>query len=709
MEHDSTILRYNPLSQNALEIRLLRIQPCSNSTENDNSIKCDLETISLKNQPQYTALSYTWGDQSVKFPISVNGKTVHVTENLNDALLRLRNSSPYLVLWIDAICINQQDEYEKSWQVNLMLQIYREAARVLVWLGLSADDSDFIMEGFQDFGQDAFTSGLPNLDGRELLDAANIVQKAVSAFNQFKTMVGQPGTFEEMIFRRFYGKNRCNFKKVFPPPSIEAFLRRAWWQRVWVLQEFSVARSVEFMCGDKVISADILQSALILIQLYNDAVMNEDSAVFAMERVFEGSFVGLENFVDDNRSMWTQEYNTENQHRLMFQQRRFYQNNKPISLLDLLEFASGVETDAPLQASDPRDIIFALLGLSADADALGIKPDYTKSIRQVYEEVAIAFVIERWRILSLGFDVDVEAVKRKEWASWVPDWRRVFSVRRHRRHSGIYQNHVTEFCAGTDIGEQNIELYLENKPPLMTMTCTLLDMVAEVKVLPLSKVEPRGHEPTLPLHDVSPAFIRSIQEVESFARNTKHILGYDVSDKDVVWRTLMGDRIVIDLTRRRTGVRLDENMRTEYRDAFQAIVENRVRQYVMDEQFAMLQKTIGDQQQERTPGGLENVNFMPLATTTTLSVFALTVKTMVAGRALIITKQGLLCLGPLETKPGHLIVVPHGMPTPIVLCPLGFSYGGELCGASTGEIYVHGVMDGEIRNLNLPQRVVNFC
>ena len=184
----------------------------------------------------------------------------------------------------------------------------------------------------------------------------------------------------------------------------------------------------------------------------------------------------------------------------------------------------------------------------------------------------------------------------------------------------------------------------------------------------------------LPLHDVSSAFIRSIQEAESFAKDKKHPLGYPGSDRDVVWRTLVADRILVDLLRRRTGFRLDKVTRTEYRDAFRAIIENRVKKYVMDEQFVMLQHIIEDHRQGKVQGGLENVKSMPLKTTTTLSAFALTVRTMLAGRALIKTKQGLLCLGPMESKPGHLIVVPNNMPTPITLCPIGPQFRGELWG-----------------------------
>lgn len=111
----------------------------------------------------------------------------------------------------------------------------------------------------------------------------------------------------------------------------------------------------------------------------------------------------------------------------------------------------------------------------------------------------------------------------------------------------------------------------------MAMTCSLVYVAIEVEVLLLSKVEPRAPKPLFPPHDVSPIFIRSIQEAESFTKDGKHPLRYPISDKDVVWRTPVADWILVDLPRRRTGFRLEEATRTEYRDSFRVIIEKQVK------------------------------------------------------------------------------------------------------------------------------------
>ncbi|KAJ9669826.1 hypothetical protein H2201_000212 [Coniosporium apollinis] len=83
--------------------------------------------------PEYVALPYVWGEASNTVPISIDGKVVHVTQNLKGAL-QFFSITPAL-LWADALCINQQDIPEKNQQVNMMATIYRKAANVTVWLG----------------------------------------------------------------------------------------------------------------------------------------------------------------------------------------------------------------------------------------------------------------------------------------------------------------------------------------------------------------------------------------------------------------------------------------------------------------------------------------------------------------------------------------------------------------------------------------------
>lgn len=84
----------------------------------------------------YEALSYVWGPTISKHPVYHNndGSRIYVTENLNDALRRLRHRLDPKWLWADAICIDQKNDREKEVQIPLMVKIYRGAKRVLAWL-----------------------------------------------------------------------------------------------------------------------------------------------------------------------------------------------------------------------------------------------------------------------------------------------------------------------------------------------------------------------------------------------------------------------------------------------------------------------------------------------------------------------------------------------------------------------------------------------
>ncbi|KAN0116731.1 Heterokaryon incompatibility [Hyaloscypha variabilis] len=88
---------------------------------------------SLDQRPHYEALSYVWGTEKAPDPILLDGQPFYITENLKDALIMVRQGSQKeRVLWIDAICINQNDLSERSAQVRQMRQIYSSAERVLV-------------------------------------------------------------------------------------------------------------------------------------------------------------------------------------------------------------------------------------------------------------------------------------------------------------------------------------------------------------------------------------------------------------------------------------------------------------------------------------------------------------------------------------------------------------------------------------------------
>ncbi|CZR52125.1 related to heterokaryon incompatibility protein [Phialocephala subalpina] len=185
---------YSLLPPDSDNIRLLRLLPNEDEAA---PLHCELCNYSLqKPGPRthlYEALSYVWGNQCETLPIYVDKKRFLVTVNLHAALSRLRDRSFERIIWVDAVCINQENKQEKEQQIQFMAEIYAQANRVVVWLGEAADNSDQALEVIRVSG------------GMEPTSSSN------------NKMIQQ---------------------------AIIALLDRPWFRRIWVLQEVAAARNI---------------------------------------------------------------------------------------------------------------------------------------------------------------------------------------------------------------------------------------------------------------------------------------------------------------------------------------------------------------------------------------------------------------------------------------------------------------------------------
>ncbi len=135
--------RYNHL-QPGRKIRVLELAP----GDGDRTLKGKLIHVHLDEDPEYSALSYVWGSGTDRSKIECNGGEAEVTKNLEEALKNLRHDSELRYLWVDALCINQQNVEEKDHQVALMKDIYAYAKEIIMWLG--PDEEAIAAELFKD-------------------------------------------------------------------------------------------------------------------------------------------------------------------------------------------------------------------------------------------------------------------------------------------------------------------------------------------------------------------------------------------------------------------------------------------------------------------------------------------------------------------------------------------------------------------------------
>ena len=125
--------QYQPL-HGPRNTRLLWLEPAKSLSS---PLHCKLNEVSLDQIFHYEALSYSCEKQDGCSSILIFNTPSEITKNCEAALRRLRYDDKPRVLWVDSICINQDQSalHERSHQVLLMKEIYSRAAEVLVWLG----------------------------------------------------------------------------------------------------------------------------------------------------------------------------------------------------------------------------------------------------------------------------------------------------------------------------------------------------------------------------------------------------------------------------------------------------------------------------------------------------------------------------------------------------------------------------------------------
>ena len=363
----------------------------------DLHLEFELRTLSLDEQPGYTALSYVWGTKICDTPIKINDKSFTVTENLYRALQHLQYKDIAPAVWIDAICINQSDNEEKSHQVSLMRQMFSCASSVIIWLGPQAEHSDLIA---------AFLWEYPDRLRSHFNIAKADVDDLIDGISNFNSEDEFWGFFESVLTSV---PNVGDWKgDEFLLESVDLICRLKWWPRAWVIQEFVLARECHFQIGTGKIIVDALALFFtsFIQHLVSPAVsqsLNQVRKVMTKKQKFPDYDWPMYLFVCRERGI-----------------------NQDFTLYDLLCQIycrpSNVEQDHLIGATDRRDFIYGLYALvKDDFRKLGISIDYNKSWNEVFTDVA-------YRIIRAGY-LDILALcqwtpSTRELARWTPTWHR---------------------------------------------------------------------------------------------------------------------------------------------------------------------------------------------------------------------------------------------------------------------------------------------
>ncbi|KAH8728550.1 heterokaryon incompatibility protein-domain-containing protein [Phaeosphaeriaceae sp. PMI808] len=221
-----TGFNYQALDHTKREIRLLKLRK---SDKPEHELKCEIKTFQLDKVPPYRALSYAWGDPTDTRSLVLGGRHHDVTKNLHAALKVIRDIMLHPeYLWVDAICTNQGDIAEKSYQIPLMEEIYSDAESVLVWLGEGSPKSATAIKFIKECAKawNLVMEHYPDL--RSDSSHQDLVQLAM----MYLQVTGSADAMDE-----------ANWE------AVNEFAKMGLWNRVWIVQEVSLANAALLLCG----------------------------------------------------------------------------------------------------------------------------------------------------------------------------------------------------------------------------------------------------------------------------------------------------------------------------------------------------------------------------------------------------------------------------------------------------------------------------
>lgn len=430
----------------------------------------------------YLALSYAWGDQSSKRIIMLNNHKTVISSNLESALRILSGKQPIKAgykVWIDALCINQEDKVERAREVSRMHTIYKQARCVVIWVGVERDGSDKAMDLIRSLSNSC-KAGNDKLLGNRL--------------RQNSGLLG-------------HGSWR----------ALSQLLDRPFWNRLWVLQEIALGGTQSpILCGNKSVTWEELCNATYSFGTHNIDIMFSLIGQECRETGIEPLGLKRNKLIHLNKEQALQAGRGSG------------------------EFMCMLDLGRKSLVTDPRDKVYGLLGLMESGLAEQIEPDYNSTPAEVFTAFAKAMIVvskyvmgflqSTISVLSLRSAIRTETnayyegnsleileqctYSTKGMPSWVPDWT---EMNHFRLFSGRSTYHATKsYRALFDFSNNDQRL-----------SCRGV-RIDEIDGLGESYYEnPDGRRP---------------EDAIVQPRRSGNAYGSEDSLKDALWRTLVGNR-----------------------------------------------------------------------------------------------------------------------------------------------------------------------
>ncbi|OLN96739.1 Heterokaryon incompatibility protein 6, OR allele 4 [Colletotrichum chlorophyti] len=329
-----------PLDPQRKEIRVLDVRPGGE----EDPLQLDLSRVSLHDKPSYSVLSYCWGPQTDLRPVRIGDTSIQISEHLHKCLISLRRKDSTLTIWIDAICINQLSNQEKSSQVPLMKDIYKSTEDTFVWLGDTTPRLSLIFDSIS----------------RAKQSNNKIIPERIEQIAE-ELLMASPDDTEQ---------------------AFSEFVNLAWFHRTWIIQELALPRTDPiFVCGNHCAPWTDTKRWWDVVRSLNRTVMQHNTLTLQVWKNIHLllRFRALESLA---------------------QLRELFVN--PMVFKTGLRLSALISISKESVATDPRDKIYGVMGLANLNANSKIIIDYEKSTEDLFEEASRYLIFEEGSLSILS-------------------------------------------------------------------------------------------------------------------------------------------------------------------------------------------------------------------------------------------------------------------------------------------------------------------
>ncbi|KAF5001519.1 hypothetical protein FGRMN_990 [Fusarium graminum] len=344
---------YRPIANDAT--RLIRILPGGRSV-----VSCEIIHYHFDEPLPYIAVSYAWGDSADTRRVIVDGDHHLVAVTLYGALEALRSQTSDVLVWADALCINQNDKKERGLQIQLMPRIYSCAKSVAIWLGPKENESTRAVKCIDE---------IASASGEDISEISSLL----------KTSAGNG----DLI-------------------AVASLFRREYWRRLWVVQEIFYAKRISVYCGLTILPWESYQHASMVFKQHRKelATVNDDR-----ERMYLP--ISPDHFNNEQTLIYQGPASIPNLN--------FQTSDKPEVLLHVLR------TCRRKLALDPRDKLFGILGVLPDNIRQRFRVDYNIPVKDVYTGI-VEFILRETGKLDIICEAIHFPIHTTNLPTFVPDW-----------------------------------------------------------------------------------------------------------------------------------------------------------------------------------------------------------------------------------------------------------------------------------------------